>query len=298
MRFLVTGGTGFIGSTLVRKLLSLGHEVLITGREGEQPTDAICIGYDFHKLNWKAIGELDAIFHQAAITNTVYTDINEIMWVNLSCAQQMFEQAVDFGVQRFIYASSCAVYGSVPLPFREDGPKNPLNAYGYSKLYFDNFAMKFAEKHKISIVGLRYSNVYGRGENHKGTSACMVSQIIKTIKENKNPKLFKWGEQARDFVFIDDVVEANLLGLTAETGIYNVASGVSTTFNDVLKILNKIMGTKAEAEYIDNPYEKVYQNNTSCDLSLSRDRLKYNPSVLLEEGCYKLISPSSDVDVD
>jgi len=282
MRYFVSGGTGFCGSHLTRKLLDLGHEVLITGREGEQPSNAICIGYDFHRLDWNAIGEVDAVFHQAAITNTLFDDSESVLRVNYLQSKRLFEEA---RTKRIIYASSCAVYGRAPIPFKEDGPKVPLNPYGYSKLYLDEYTVDFK---RCPIVGLRYTNVYGHGENHKGKSACMISQIAEAVKEGRKPKLFKWGEQSRDFVFVDDVVQANLLALEAPSGVYNVGSGKPTTFNGVLKTINEVMGTNIEAEYIDNPIASVYQDFTQCDMAFSKERLKYEPSVSLLEGCKKL----------
>jgi ADP-L-glycero-D-manno-heptose 6-epimerase len=288
-RAIVTGGTGYTGSVLAKKLLEMGWEVLITGKSREQPSDCKILGYDFHNLDWKSIGPIDVLFHQAAISDTTISDYKIYIKVNFDYPQLLFKQAINNGVKHIVYASSCAVYGDVPIPFREDGPTNPLNWYGKSKLMFDEW-VKNLNANGTSIVGLRYSNIYGFGpkhinfENHKGKSASQVYQIGKQMKEGKRPKLFKWGDQSRDFVHISDVVEANILASNYKLqDVFNV--GCETcTFNHIVEVANEILGTKFTPEYIDNPWSNVYQNFTSCDLSKSTNFLGYSPKIKLKEG--------------
>lgn len=289
MRCLVTGGSGFIGSVLVRCLLDLGHEVLITGRQNEQKVSAPCLSYTFHDLHWKSISPIDIVFHQAAITDTTHKPEKDFYFVNVHCAKDFFEKALLHGCKKFIYASSCAVYGTSHQPFHEK-ETNPSNAYGASKLQFDQWAIPWGEENKVSVIGLRYSNVFGNGEEHKGKSASMIYQLMQQMKVGR-PRLFKWGEQQRDFVHIDDVVDANLLASeTKATGVFNVGSGRATSFNQIVAILNKVLGTNWEVEYFDNPYEG-YQEFTQCDLEKSNKILGYSPKGDIET--YLMAKPNS-----
>lgn len=284
MRAIVSGGTGFIGNALSKKLLSLGWEVLITGRAKEQSPNCKILGYNFHDLNWENIGSIDVLFHQAAISDTTVSDYESYIRINFEYPKLLFQQAISNGVKHIVYASSCAVYGDVQIPFREDRDANPLNWYGKSKLMFDEWMKKLIAP-EVSIVGLRYSNVYGFGEDHKGKSASQVYQIGCQMKMGNRPKLFKWGEQYRDFVHIDDVVRANLLAAESEfQDVFNVGYGEPHTFNYIVETANKILGTQQTPEYIDNPWGGAYQSFTSCDLSKSNFFLKFHPEISLEEG--------------
>jgi len=285
-RILVTGGSGFVGNALVRRLMTDGHEVFITGRSNEQPTKAACISYTFHDIDWNSISPIDVVFHQAAITNTTHKPDRDFYFVNVQCSKALFGDAVRHGVKTIVYASSCAVYGQSQEPLREEdaNPSTPINAYGRSKILFDEWAIPWAKEQNILVVGLRYSNVYGMGECHKGKSASMIYQLMQQMLSGK-PKLFKWGEQARDFVHIKDVINANLLATTAKTSsVVNVGSGKATTFNQIIELLNKALKTNHSPEYFDNPYIGNYQNYTVCDLNKSNSVMNYTLKINLEEG--------------
>jgi ADP-L-glycero-D-manno-heptose 6-epimerase len=288
MKTFVTGGTGFIGSNLVLRLLRDGHEVSMTGFDGEQ------ILPDFHGkilypsflgIDWDALAPVDVVFHQAAINNTILMDRTEIFRANLDAPQELFRRAVEAGCRRIVYASSCAAYGDVPAPFREDGPLRPLNPYGESKKALDEFALAFAREHPdVTVVGLRYPNVYGPRENHKGPRASMIWQLAQQMVR-RNPRLFKHGEQKRDYVFVHDVVEANLLAAQAKHScIVNCGSGVATSFNDLVGTLNDVLGTSRTAEYIDNPYAAAYQNFTQCDMTYAKEAIGFVPRTDIGSG--------------
>jgi ADP-L-glycero-D-manno-heptose 6-epimerase len=280
-KFLITGASGFIGSNLVNNLLDMGHEVTCIGRIDEQPVR--CLSYTFHDINWKSIGQIDGIFHQAAITNTLHPNKTDFNLINFEYTKSLFE-AAKHNVKSIVYASSCGVYGDVPTPFREDGPTKPLNLYSQSKLDLDQWAMKWSLANRVKVVGLRYSNVYGAGESHKGKSASMIYQLAKSISRGIRPRLFEHGEQKRDFVYIEDVMTANRLALSAPSGVYNVGSGSATSFNDIVNHLNATLSTDVKPEYFPNPHQSVYQNSTLCDLSLSKDRLCYFPLYDIASG--------------
>jgi ADP-L-glycero-D-manno-heptose 6-epimerase len=287
MRVLVTGGTGFIGSNLALALEAQGHEVSITGSMHEQPLPEFK-GQRLYLspigINWESIGKIDAVFHLGAISDTRMYDRDEMFRANVETSKKVFEYAAAHGAKYIAYASSCAVYGNTPAPFKESGEVAPTHPYGESKVALEEFATDFAKAHAdIRVVGLRYSNVYGPRENHKGKTATMIYQFAQQMKLG-NPKVFKWGEQKRDYIYVQDAVEANLLALEpGESGIFNCGSGSATAFNDLVAILNNLLGTKRVAEYIDNPYSD-YQAHTECDMTLAKEKLGFSPSFDIEKG--------------
>jgi ADP-L-glycero-D-manno-heptose 6-epimerase len=288
MKALVTGGTGFIGSNVALALEKLGHEVVITGNMYEQKLPEFKGKILYHSpigIDWEKIGHVDGVFHIGAISDTRIYDKDEMLRANLETTKAVFDYALKHGAKNIVYASSTAVYGSLPPPYKEDGPVAPLNAYGESKVLQDEFAMQFAKEHpEIKVVGLRYCNVYGPRENHKGKSSTMIYQFAQQMQKG-NPKLFKWGEQKRDYIYVKDAVRANLLAADAkESGIYLCGSGKATTFNDLVLILNKTLGLNRTADYIDNPYGAEYQSHTLCDMTLTKEKLGFVPEYSIEQG--------------
>ncbi len=296
MRFLVTGGAGFIGSNLAKALekkypkakvyvlddFSSGHFKNLIGFCGE------VITADLSKRDlweWlKANFQFDAVFHQGAITDTTLQDQRRMMEVNADSLRYILDACL-YWKAKLIYASSAGVYGNSKPPMKEEEGLEPENIYGFSKLTMDRIAINFIKEHpEIQVVGLRYFNVYGPGEHYKRRTASMIYQLYRQMKEGKRPRLFKWGEQRRDFVYIEDVVKANLLAFEREvSGVFNVATGVPRSFNEIVEILNRYLGTNYEVEYFDCPYE-FYQNFTQADLSKAREFLGYEPLYSLEEG--------------
>ncbi len=140
------------------------------------------------------------------------------------------------------------------------------------------------ENPDIRVVGLRYCNVYGPGEAHKGKRASMIFQLARQMRE-KDPRLFKFGEQKRDYIYVKDVVTANLKAAEAgESGVVNCGSGAATTFNALVEILNRNLGTERRPEYIDNPYEAAYQNHTECDMAQAKRLIGFVPEYDIEKG--------------
>jgi ADP-L-glycero-D-manno-heptose 6-epimerase len=161
--------------------------------------------------------------------------------------------------------------------------KNPLNAYARSKLEFENQMNSFAKESQAKVIGLRYTNVYGPGELHKGKRASMITQIIQKIKLGENPKLFKSGEQTRDWVFVKDVVNANLQAADADIrGIFNIGSGESMSFNRILDLINQELKSNYFAEYIECPYSDFYQTKTLANISQAEKKLGYKPEKNME----------------
>ncbi|MBX2078672.1 ADP-glyceromanno-heptose 6-epimerase [Campylobacter peloridis] len=299
MRVVITGGAGFIGSNLALELQN-EHEVLIVDKmQGGDRLDngnLECFGHFKNLLDFK--GELytgdindektlkviknfkpDVIFHKAAISDTTAYNQNKVLTTNLNTFADFIKLSLELNA-KLIYASSASVYGDAPSPQCVDFSEAPKNPYAFSKLMMDNLAKKYFDK--MHIIGLRYFNVYGKNEFFKDTTASMILQFGLQILSNKNPRLFEGSDKIyRDFVYIKDVVSANLQALNSKNGIYNVATGKARTFQDIVDILQKELNTNLKCEYIPNPYKKAYQFHTQAKLDES---FSYRAKFSLEDG--------------
>lgn len=293
MKYLVTGAAGFIGSNIAFALIkerkasviglddfSSGHFKNLIGFNGD------VIAADIRETSWwEKVGRVDAVFHQAAITDTTVTDQKKMMEINVEAFKNVLAYAVKYDIRTIIYASSAATYGRGECPMKEDQRLAPENVYGFSKAMMDNVARDFWEKNpKFKVVGLRYFNVYGPKEGYKGKFASMIYQLYLQMKTGHNPRIFKYGQQSRDFVYIKDIVRINLNALDAEKScIVNAGTGKAETFNYVIDCLNKVMKTKFLPEYFDNPYD-FFQDRTQADLRKARCLLNYSPVWNLQDG--------------
>lgn len=284
----MTGGTGFVGKNLTKKLIELGHQVYVTSFSGEKYPENISGIYSYDLSSIK--DRFDVVFHQAANNNTRDMDSKNMFRSNLYDPIAMFHNLHNAGCVKFIYASSTAVYGNQLAPYSETTPTEPLTPYAESKLAFDDFAMDFADKCKISVIGLRYCNIYGRGEEHKGSRMSMISQIYEAAKLDKPIDLFKDGTQKRDWVHISDIVKVNLLAMdNFKTGIYNIGSGASYSFLEVVDIIKNALRKDIQVRWVDCPYsEESYQSFTLCDNTKATLELGYLPSIDLREGVRRI----------
>ena len=293
--FLVTGGAGFIGSNLTLALQEKYPEAQLTVIDDFRSGDfKILRGYrgDFvaanlAELDWsEKFGEqkFDGIFHLASITDTTNHDQYEQVHDNVESFRRLLAFARS-NKTRIVYASSAATYGAADGVNTEADEAAPANVYAFSKAIMDNLARRAAaENPDWQIVGLRYFNVYGPREAHKGMPASMILHLSRQMKDGKTPRIFKHGEQKRDFVYVKDIVQGTLCALEAkESGIYNLGSGQARSFNELIAILNDSLGTKFEPEYFDNPHAH-YQNHTEADLTSVRKALGYEPQFPLEAG--------------
>ena len=230
-------------------------------------------------------GNYDIVFHQAANNDTRDMDRLSMFFANVYEPIVMFNNLSLAGCTRFVYASSTAVYGNQPAPYTEDTPTEPLNPYAESKLAFDQFAMEFAKRKEVYVTGLRYCNVYGPGEGHKGPRMSMVGQMLRKAMDNKEIKLFHDGYQLRDWMYIEDAVRANILASEVmRTGIYNIGSGEARTFLDILDVIKKTLQQKVTASWVDCPFEDEYQKHTECNIDKAYTEFGYQPRFSLEQG--------------
>lgn len=296
MKILVTGGSGFVGRNLTETLVKHGHEVTITstGAEPIIPGVKKVLYMSLEGIDWREVYGQDVLFHQAANNDTRCQDESEMFRANVYGPIKLFTSVVQGGCKNIVYASSTAVYGNEPAPYVEGvTPVNPLNVYGHSKAKFDEFAMQFAADNKVSVTGLRYCNVYGPGEEQKGKRMSMIGQILREMLAHRRPKLFEPGDQKRDWVYVKDVVEMNLLamGRPAEEPwgrIYNTGSGTASTFNEIVHRINALMCGEEpwpiHPEYIPCPFSAEYQSHTECNIEKARNELGFNPQYNLRDG--------------
>jgi ADP-L-glycero-D-manno-heptose 6-epimerase len=288
---IVTGGAGFIGSNIVKRLNELGEgHVLIVDNLGNTDKWRNLVGLDFEDYMQKDVfseklskgvfnGSISAVFHMGARSSTTETDIEYLIENNYKYTKKLALWAVQENV-RFIYASSAATYGDGSKGFSDDQHQlnqlSPLNAYGYSKHLFDLWAFK--NNLLVKIVGLKYFNVFGPNEWHKGEMQSMVLKAYKQIKKDGEVRLFKSyhkdygdGEQLRDFIYVKDAVEMTLYFLEhlGINGIFNIGTGNPRTWNDLAKAVFSALGREPSIEYINMPEDvrNMYQYFTKADIS-------------------------------
>jgi len=285
MKILVTGGTGFVGSHLVDRLVSTGHEVYSTKPHmGHKEQDVRCPVID----DYRDLGKVDVVFHLAANNDTLETDDCIMYKENVSYSLELFQWACETGCRKIVYASSTAVYGNGATPYQESQKLSPLNAYARSKVAVEIIAQSMNKKHQdVIFVGLRYCNIYGPGESHKGHRMSMVSQLINRVKADKRVQLFANGEQRRDWIYVKDVVAGNIAAMQncVKSCIVNCGYGKAYTFNYLVSAIYKTLGQSALAPvYIMNPYKSSYQSHTECDMREARMHLEFTPKYNLKNG--------------
>ncbi len=302
---IVTGGAGFIGSNLVKQLNQLGHENIIVvdnlkdGSKFYNLDDCEIADYldqdDFIqqiKENRTFTEKADVIFHQGACSDTTEWDGRYMMENNYEYSKHLLHYCQEHKIP-YIYASSAAIYGGSSTFKEERQYEKPLNVYGYSKFLFDQYVRRHQFQLESPVVGLRYFNVYGPREQHKDKMASVAYHFDQQLKQTGKMRLFAGsdgyadGEQQRDFVYVEDVVDVNiwLWKNPQVSGIYNVGTGKSQTFNDVANAV-KAFHQKGEVEYIAFPehLKGSYQSFTEANISALR-KTGYNKAFkTVEQG--------------
>jgi len=290
---LVTGASGFVGHHLCNILYNQGWKVVAIGTKGEhKPLCHKFLQFNLDGIAWDLVPKIDVCFHQAANNDTTDMDMENMLRSNLTAPSNLFYSlAREKGCKQFVYASSCSVYGNEAVPYKEKETRlDPLNPYAHSKMLFEQFAESFALEYSVNLIGLRYSNVYGPGESHKGKRSSMISQLLQKMQLGERPKIFKLGEHLRDWVYIEDVISANILASEYKySNVFNVGSGEAMSFNNVVATLNAELGSNLEPEYIDCPFLDTYQSHTLLDLTHSKANLGYNPEYGPKAGIKRFV---------
>ncbi|MCR4436305.1 MAG: SDR family oxidoreductase [Clostridiales bacterium] len=304
-KYLVTGGAGFIGSTIVERLVERGYEVrvvdnLSTGKlENIQglmgKIEFLCGDLADFRVAERAVDGVEYILHQAALPS-VPLSVSDPVAVNRSIVTttvNLFKAAADGKtVKRIVQAVSAAAYGDSPqLPKREDMDPDPLSPYAAAKLAQEYYGRAFCNVYGLEILSLRYFNVFGPKQDPKSFYAGVIPIFISRMLQNKRPTIFGDGLASRDFIYIDNVVEANLAACTcqwpgrAET--VNIGSGRSISLNGLVDKLNGILGTKLSPVYAEAKAGDV--RHSVADIAKARELLGYEVKVDFDEGLARLV---------
>ena len=301
---VVTGGCGFIGSNLVKKIsrLRLGEvyivdqqEKILQKKQELAPFVEQFIDYQSFIQNLSVLKEGDIVYHQGACTDTMNYDCLEMMFKNFEYSKILFDFCYRNNV-RLIYASSAAVYGLGENGFREELEcERPINLYAKSKLLFDNYVRCFEPRSQI--LGLRYFNVYGPGESHKGKMASTILQFFNQIKEDGAVRPFQGSEDfLRDFIFVEDVVNVNLFFLhrPETSGIFNCGSGDPQSFVEIIKHLKNHYKFDIIEKEMPTGLKEKYQTFTKADLSNLQNAGYRFSFTTLENGIRKYLEALED----
>ncbi len=303
---LVTGGAGFIGSHIVDRLLDEGFRVRVLDDLSRGVKKNLAQHKNKQKFHFiegdirnydqvkKVVRGVEAVFHEAALVSVTRSVENPLLAndINVTGTVNLLKACVDARIKRFIFASSCAVYGdSATLPSHENLMPLPLSPYAVSKLAAENYVKVFHDVYDLETVILRYFNVYGPRQNY-GPYSGVISIFTNCLFENKPPKIYGDGEQTRDFVNVNDVVEANMLALSKRKvvgEVFNISTGEAISINTLAMSLQRIMG-KANLEPVYTETRPGDIRNSCADISKARKKLGYKPTVKLEEGLNELVN--------
>jgi len=288
-RILITGATGFIGSALADRLYDNGHTVYATGTSNErQCKKHKMVKNDISEI--MSLGEIDVLLHQAAHNDTTDENENNMFKSNCLWSYQLFEACEKMKCKKIIYASSASVYGQEKGPNEEDDELHPGTAYATSKAILEDIAQEFSSKTNIPCIGLRYFNVYGIGEAHKSKRASMIFKLCKEAIESKSATIFEYGEQMRDWISIDDVVDFNIKCIEHnKTDIFNVGTGISVSMNSIVKTISNSLSKPISTIYIKNPYSHFYQEHTQASIKKYSSKLNWSPKISTLQGINDLI---------
>ena len=304
MKSLVTGCAGFIGSHLVERLIEEGHSVVGIDsfmdyyprqvkedniRDALRNNNFRFIAKDILELNMGDIlKDIDYVFHQAAQAGVRFSwgkNFNIYTRNNILVTQRILEACKKSAIKKVIYASSSSVYGdALSLPMKENDVPKPVSPYGVSKLAAEHLCYLYYKNYQVPSISLRYFTVYGPRQRPD----MAFHKFIKAVLEGGEIEIYSNGEQTRDFTFISDIIDANILAMNSEmdnSEIFNVGGGSRKTLNEVIGIIEDIMGKKTKTTHIKK--QKGDMRHTYADISKAKERLQYIPQVGLEEGLRK-----------
>jgi len=294
MKILVTGGAGFIGSHVVRKLIDEGMEVVVldsfvSGSESNIPQGVLVLRGDIRDMEivQKAAQDVTGIVHLAALVSVPISVANPGLTeeVNVEGTKNIFQAARELGVRRVVYASSAAVYGNEPsVPKSEGSILKPESPYAASKLENERSAVVSG----ISTMGLRFFNVYGPGQTGSHAYASVIPRWMEAVRDGREITVYGDGSQTRDFVHVSDVASAVLAALSSkEQGVVNVASGTERSLKDVLDLLSTEVGRPLSVAYLPPRAGDILRSYASIESA--REKIDFKPTIEFQEGIRSLM---------
>ena len=299
-RVLVTGGAGFIGAAIANRLAATDEVIALDDCSLGTPEN-LDDRVEFVEASVLDDGlpvDVDVVMHLAALSSLPMHEDDPARGarVNVEGFVNVVDQARRAGCETVVYASTSSVYGDRVEPTTEDGPVTATTAYEASKLARERYAEHFAERYGMSIAGLRYFSVYqgfAGTEGHKGRYANLIAQFADDVANGRSPEIWGDGTQTRDFVHVDDAVEAAVRVADAElSGVYNVGTGERYSLAYLVERLNDLLDASVEPRFLENPIpEDVYVHHTCADASKLREETGWKPTVGFEEGLKRVCSP-------
>ena len=292
MRFVVTGGAGFVGSHLVKFLLKNSHEIIVvdnlhTGKK--ENLESVIDKIEFQKIdirNYESmeniLKNIDGVFHQAALTvvQDSFSNTKEYYDVNVQGTENIFKLSIE-NKFKVVYASSSSVYGhKQKMPIEENMERKPINPYGQTKLECEHLFEKYS-KLGGSIIGLRYFNIFGKGQTIE--YAGVITKFIERLKKGKAPIIFGKGSQIRDFISVDDVVKANLMAMNHNESnlLVNIGSGKAISILELANMMIKIAGTELNPTFTKSLQGDIEKSH--ADISLAKRSFSWKPEITLQE---------------
>jgi nucleoside-diphosphate-sugar epimerase len=305
MKFLITGGAGFIGSNIVNKLLVDEHDIRVldnfsTGKRGNLDEHRNNSHFQmvegdlrsFHIVR-KAVKGVDYIIHQGALPSVPRSIIDPITTndVNILGTLNILEAAKEFDVKRVVCASSSSVYGNSVEPIKHEAlPIAPLSPYAITKYVQERYCQVFSKIYELETVCLRYFNVFGPNQDPNSEYSAVIPKFISLMRRGIRPTIYGDGSTSRDFTYVENNVDANIKACFADNasgGIFNIACGESYTLLDLVNLINNYLGTSLEPIFKDERVGDI--KHSLADINLARDTIDYKVSVPFEVGLKKLI---------
>ena len=302
---IVTGGAGFVGSNLSHELIKQGAEVKIIDNMYSGKNENV----EFLKDNGvkivngsitdkeileKEMKGYDFVFHQAALVSVIESIEKPEMSreINLEGTINVLEAARKNEIERVVFASSCAIYGdTIKLPVSESDESKPMSPYAEDKLMGEKSCVKYSQKYDLPVVCLRYFNIYGPRQSSKSAYAAAIPKFIEKILSGNEIEIYGDGKQTRDFVFVEDIVQANLkaaLEKNANGSCLNIGSGTETAINEVIKMIMEITEKEVEIKYSDERKGEI--KNSYANITEAKKILDYEPQWSLKRGLDKTIN--------
>lgn len=302
-RYLVTGGAGFIGSHIVRRLVGEGELVrvvdnLSTGQSMRLKTVRGSVEFvegDLadERVSDEVVRDVEYVLHQAAVPSVQRSVCDPIATnrANVTATLNLLESCRKAGVRRLIYAASSSAYGDTEvLPKAEEMSPNPLSPYALQKLVGERYCKLYYDLYGLETVSLRYFNVFGADQDPHSEYSAVIPKFITKLLAKEPLTIYGDGEQSRDFTYVDNVVEANLLALRAIDAVghvCNIGCGARITLNELTRLLEEILGTKANVDYTDPRAGDV--RHSLADITKARHLLGYEPKVMVQEGLRRTV---------
>ena len=301
--YLVTGGAGFIGSHIVRRLVGEGELVrvvdnLSTGQSMRLKTVRGSVEFvegDLadERVSDEVVRDVEYVLHQAAVPSVQRSVCDPIATnrANVTATLNLLESCRKAGVRRLIYAASSSAYGDTEvLPKAEEMSPNPLSPYALQKLVGERYCKLYYDLYGLETVSLRYFNVFGADQDPHSEYSAVIPKFITKLLAKEPLTIYGDGEQSRDFTYVDNVVEANLLALRAIDAVghvCNIGCGARITLNELTMLLEEILGTKANVNYTDPRAGDV--RHSLADITKARHLLGYEPKVMVQEGLKRTV---------